>query len=160
MDDYHLILVLSFGLALYVYKKTKGYFKARSWVLGSAKIISFKETEDFVPAALTLSKYYFPEIEYEYQYKDNTFISNNVSFEKQNIWEPDFDYWGMEIDKSSYFWSAWKEGCAIEVYINPTNPSESVVIRKINGKRKSHYLALSFASFLIFLAWVLLESLL
>lgn len=153
----HLPLVIAFVLIALGIGRMIPYLRARNWVPSTGTVVSNSEIWSVVVLRFLRIKYYFPRIEYEYQFKGRSYISNRVSFEKQNVWIPEVDSWGTPIGNSQRFWASWSEGTTIPIYIDPNNPSESVVIKNLDKKRRSHHLALITGGFLVLLIWAFLN---
>lgn len=154
----YLVLILGVALIALGVGRLLPYFRARSWLPGTARVLSIAELWSEVALAYNQRmKFHFPNIQYEYQYQGETHKSNRVSFETQNIWEPEVDGWGNPTNKTKRFWASWSNGSTIPIYINPNDPRESVIIRAPNRKRRSHHLAVIAGGTIVLLLWILLR---
>lgn len=153
----HLVLILGVALIALGAGRMIPYLRARNWVSGTARVLSIVELWSEVWLTYNVRmKYYFPQIQYEYQSQVGAHKSNRVSFEKQNVWVPEVDGWGNPTDKTKNFWAGWSKDSTIPIYVNPSNPMESVIIRALNKKRRSHHLAFIAGGTILILVWVLL----
>ena len=50
--------------------------------------------------------------------------------------------WGTKTRSEEKFWDDWRNGKKIIIYVNPENPTESVIFNKIDKKHRSQNLAL------------------
>jgi hypothetical protein len=143
-----------------IYYGIKGllpYYEVRKWVKGSAEICSLKELYEMVKdGQYSETKYYYPLVEYAYNYKGIKYLNNCVSFEKQNIWTSGLNGWGDKLPETNKPWHSWIINESVAVYINPELPQQSVLLPFLTKKRKSHHLALIFGGVLIFGLWLLL----
>ncbi len=152
----HILLLLGLGLIVVSLKGMYPYFLAKGWRQASAKVVSISETWAYVPLRFWSLRHYFPKIEYEYEISGRVFRSHRVSFERENIWQPEVDTWGDPNRKNEFFWSNWANGTVIGIYVEPDTPSESVIVRDLNKKRRSHHLAIASGGALITLLWGML----
>ena len=152
-DTVHLLLLIALVFIYLGSSRIITYIRARNWVSNTATVASISEGQSLVVLRYQKIKFYFPLIEYIYQYGGNSYSSNRVSFEKQNIWIPEVDIWGMPLDNSKKFWKDWSKDSIILIYVNPKNPAQSVIIKNLNKKRSSHHFALIIAGLLVLLIW-------
>ena len=152
----HILLALGIGLAALGISKMLPYWRARNWQPWTARIISISEAWSDVSMRYWMLKYYFPKIEYDYEFNGAIYKSEKVSFEKQNIWQPEVDAWGVHTDKGKYLWAPWKNESTIAIYVNPDNPTQSVIVKDLDRKRRSHHLAFTVGGLVVIVVWALL----
>ncbi len=152
----HILFVLGLALVGFASRRTLPYLLARRWLPARATVISISETWVDVPMRYKPLKYYFPKIVFEYEIYGRTFRSNRTSFEKENIWQPEVDLCGVPNAKDEFFWAKWIKGTPINVYVNPGNLSESVIVRDLNRKRRSHHLAVMVSGIIVVFLWAVL----
>lgn len=153
----HLVLILGVALVGLGVARMYPYLRSRNWVAGTARVVSISELCAQVRLTYNVRiKYYFPKVEYEYKSEGSQLKSNRVSFEKQNVWVPEVDSWGSPADKTRVLWANWSKDSTIPIYINPNNPKESVIVRDLSKKRRSHHLAFITGGILLLLAWAVL----
>ncbi len=153
----NLVLILGVALIALGVGRMIPYLRARNWVSETARVLSITELGSEVWLTYNMRmKYCFPQIQYEYLSQGGAHKSNRVSFEKQNIWVPEVDGWGNPTDKTKRFWAGWSKDSNIPIYINPNNPRESVIIRVLSKRRRSHHLAFIAGGIFILFVWVLL----
>ncbi len=152
----HILSLLGLGLIVVSLKGMYPYFLAKGWWQASAKVVSISEAWADVPMRFGSLRYYFPRIEYEYEINGRVFRSHRVSFEEENIWQPEVNTWGDPNKKNAFFWSKWGNGTVIGIYVKPDTPSESVIVRDLNKKRRSHHIAIISGGMLITLLWGML----
>ena len=153
---HHLILLIGGGMMFYSLRIMKRYGDLQRWSLEKAKIELIREITDEQPDGNTGTlKYYYPEIKYHYMVNDQTYQSETVSLEKQNIWCAESNIWGETLTENEKWWSALKVGYELSAYINPDNPNDSVLIRNLRNSRRSHHLAILFGGILISFLWLL-----
>jgi hypothetical protein len=152
----HILLLLGLPLLVAAIKGLYPYLLARRWRPASAKVISISEGWVDVPMRFKPLRHYYPKVKYEYAINGMVFQSNRASFEKENIWQPEVDSWGVPNKKDKFFWANWGNGTVIGIYVKPGNPHESVIVRDLNRKRRSHHLATMSGGVLIASLWGLL----
>jgi len=101
-------------------------------------------------------RYYYPVVSYTYEVDGAMYASMRVCFEKENVWRPAVDDWGGRNQMDGFFWSEWAEGSVIDVYVRPGSPRESVIVRDLSRKRRSHHLAILLAGVLVITLWAFL----
>ena len=156
-DQAHLLaLIVALLLIYFGLRGIAHYSRAEKWLPLEATICSVGE--DWIDVSLRYSKlrYFYPIVEYEYCFNGNDYKSDSVSFEVENIWVPESDAWGTKTKSGEKFWTGWRKGESIIVYVNPENPTESVVINKIDKKYRSQNLALIAGGVLIGFTWLCL----
>lgn len=153
---HYLLLALALILIATGSKSLLTYIMASSWHKHPAIITSINEESVDIVHRYAPIKYYYPLISYQYDFDGQNYTSSRVSFEVENIWISAIDNWGMEMPETDKFWSHWQTGDSIDVFINPKRPDQSVLVRDLNSKRKSHYLAYVVAGIIIGVAWLLI----
>ena len=147
----YILLLIGLALILWCALKTRVYLRARKWhktqgVLLNVSEGEFKEFNELSPP--TFFKY--PKAKYEYTVVDQAHLNDKVTFEIRNYFK--YENAGDE------FWNNWKEGETIDIFYNPSNPTESVIIPYMSKKRRSHYLALFFSGLLLIIAGLLING--
>lgn len=144
------ILLLCFG-AIPIIR----YRKSEAWQKVDAKIISISESfKEVSSSEYQKIKYYYPIIEYEYNFGGTIYTSSQVSFDIKNVWVPEVDNCGAVSEKNVYFWRAWESGSIVNAFVNPSNPSQSCLIIDLSNSRKSHYLSLIVSGLLVLVVGV------
>lgn len=158
-DHLHLILLL-IAITLFLvgaYRLLK-YHSLNIWPLIKGKILSISENckEVWMTSTTTLN-YYFPEITYEYIYKNKKYESTIVSNNIENIWVPEVNEMGDKTPEIDKFWMPWKKGDKIEIFVNPNNPKEAVIFKHLTEKYKSHNAALIVSGVILAIVWFVLK---
>jgi len=154
----NLLVIVSLLLIFFGCRQMRSFYIYRKWINYDAIIIEINEKHRNVALSqYQRIKYFFPEIQYKYEYKNKHYISSNVGFGIESVWVPEVDVWGNKLDKSNCFWFSWKSGQNINIYINPSNPEESVIIRKNSNERINHCVTLCVSGFLLFCVWLVIS---
>jgi len=148
---FYLLLITSAVLIAIGLYRIFTYNNTNTWKSVSANILSIEEHYKEVVVAYSLIKYYYPKISYEYTFNKVKYNSDTVCKNIENIWVSEVDNFGVKTKPEKRFWSAWKVNGNIEAYVNPNKPQESVIIKTINKKYKSHNLALIISGILLLL---------
>lgn len=145
------LLLIYFGLRGIVH-----YSRAEKWLPIEATVCNI--SEDWIDVSLRYSKLrcFYPDIEYEYCFNGNSYKSNAVSFDVDDILVPELDRWGTKTRNEEKFWNGWRNGENIIIYANPENPSESVISNKMGKNHRSQNLALIVGGGLVGLIWLCL----
>lgn len=92
---HHLLLVVSLMLA---YRGVASLIKIESikrWREQPGKVAEMHETfEDVFMTPYFLTKYYYPEVVYEYDVDGRTCTGNRVGYDVKSIWVPEIGEWG------------------------------------------------------------------
>lgn len=135
------------------------YNEMNKWVQINAVIFSMKESwRNVALSATSTVKYYYPCIDYSYSFNNKQYNANRVAFDIQNIWVCEVDDWGLPLKEGDKFWHTWKEGSNITAYVNPKQPTQSVIFNKFSNKYKSHNIALIAGGLLLGAIWALLNA--
>lgn len=146
----YVILLMALLLIGYSVASFFRYFRARNWVSTHAVVTSF--SEDAMARWLTYNmrlKYYFPLVQYEYEYNGKKYVSNRASFDIKDIWVPEVDQLGNMTRASDKLWNDWRVGSSVVAFVDPARPNRSVIVREMPRKRYSHYMATMLAGVLI-----------
>ena len=160
------VLVPEYGIHV-LFLFSIGFFVAGAW-----SILKYKDTENWKESVATIKTveecseevweerscktFYFPKIEYVYNFEDKYFESDKVSLEKKNIWKTKIDVWGYEPPGQKWWWRGLKPGDKLQVFINPNDYKDSVLIKELSKLRGSHYKALVASGLLLGIICVLL----
>lgn len=135
------------------------YNEMNKWVKIDAVILSMKESwKNVALSATSTVKYYYPCTDYSYSFNNKQYNANRVAFDIQNIWVCEVDDWGAPLKEDDKFWHTWKEGSNITAYVNPKQPSQSVIFNKFSNGYKSHNIALIAGGLLTGAVWALLNA--
>jgi hypothetical protein len=142
--EYGLYVMFLFAICLFLsgFMAIVKYKDANSWIESVAVINTIDESSEEIVEGHVTTTYHYPEISYEYCLNKNTYRSNKVSFEKKNIWRTKEDIWGYEPLNPNWWWQDLKKGDKHQVFVNPKDITDSVLIKDLSKKRKSHHLAL------------------
>lgn len=160
MDDltHHLVLIISLTLISIGVYRLKKYSALDKWIQSKAVISSIEEQHKEVALSeYTTAKYFYPEICYAYSISNRNYESSSVCPNIENLWVCEVDNFGVETKDENMFWRSLKNGDVIDVFINPKQPEESVLIKAFSINYKSHNLALIMGGMLIFLLWLYLK---
>jgi len=126
--EYTLII---FGLFIlcWTYFKTIPYRNSKSWKETEGTILISEEKTFQRPEIYVSIEYIYPKISYQYTAGNKVYKSNKVTFEKENIME----------NTNNKLWLSCSVNQKVPIYFNPEKNSESVIIRNLLPKRKSHY---------------------
>lgn len=135
-------LVLT-GIALiaWVLIRTRRYRQAKRWmrvkgVVEDAQVEKYRE-----PAVYVFIEYLRPHVRYEYEVNGTKYRGSRVTFEKRNEIVP--------VGGEDIYWAKWKPGEKVEVYVNPEDPAEAVLMPQLRPSCKSHYRSLVAAGILL-----------
>ncbi len=131
----YILILIGITLILWAVFKSAKYIAANKWVKTEGVLTDISEGK-FKELNLYSypSVYLYPIAKYEFSVKGKTYSNSLVTFEIKNICKP--------FDNNEKLWGGWKKGANIDVYYNPLNPSESVLIPFMCPHRRSHYLAI------------------
>ena len=150
-----LIIVIGLIILLWAWYKSSNYRKANNWLNVTGKLIEIEQATKVEPEVYNFRTYVFPVVKYEYLVNGELYEGNKVTFDKRNVFKEKVSYPTYE---RTMPWDSWREGVELDVFYNPKYPSESVLIRVLLPYRKSHYIALTVAGFLLVIIGVILES--
>lgn len=150
-----LLLIAIFFLSLGLYGLTP-YINAQNWIATNSLIKSIDETSEQVKEQkYTMTTYFYPSIEYSYEYNGKLYVNNKVSFDKKNIWTTGYNNWGDKLKETEKFWHNWKPGDTINIFVNASKPDQAVIIRELTKHRKSHHYAMVATGAIMFCIWLL-----
>ena len=144
-----LLLLMSFFLIVIGYLGIARLGICRDWLAVKAKILTIKEDWIEEKALYNSIKHYYPLIEYEYRVQDAVYRSDVVALDLKNIWVPEVDAWGTPITSDKKFWSNWKQGSEITVYVDTDNAERSVVDKNISPRVRRIYYILVFSGMVL-----------
>jgi len=156
---YNLVFIISITLfSIGAYRLNK-YNSLKKWVKLEAVISSIKEKhKDVALSEYTTVKYFYPEISYDYIFNNHSYKSSSVSSNVENMWVCEVDSFGVETKDKNMFWRSLKPGDVINVFINPNEPKDSVIVNAFSTHYKSHNLALIISGILILSLWLYLKK--
>lgn len=126
----------------------------KRWPVVSGTITSIEEgSQNIAASPYQTIKYIFPIVSYDFVWNGSAHSSSRVSCERENVWVPEVDVWGVE-NKGRRIWDNWVVGTPVTVYVNTKKPEESVLIPHVSRKRLSHQVALIAGGTLFFIGWV------
>lgn len=150
----HLVLLIfSFFLMYYGWVWLRYYSSLKDWQRVDARILVILEKEIDEHENSIPTKYFYPEIEYEYTIENKLYVSNTVGHGIENYWVPEYDDSGWKNKNEVKFWNSWKKNTMIQIFVNPNNPRISVIVNKLKSNRKSHYLAIFVSGILLLICW-------
>lgn len=91
------------------------------WRKISASIITLREGSREVSHLYYRVPYYFPIIEYQYEYQGNKYKSISSKKEGRKYEMPEINQWGDKLSDTDYFWRSLKPGDEIPVLVNLRN---------------------------------------
>jgi len=146
-----ILLLLGTLLILWGALKLRMYLNAKKWDKTHGILIEVSEGE-FKELNLysTPTVFTYPKAKYKYSVGNEEYFNNAVTFEKRNC----FKY----KDGNNEFWNNWKEGENIDVFYNPSNPAESILIPYMSKNRRSHYLAIIISGLLLITVGIITNS--
>lgn len=136
-------------------------------VLGSKQLIRHKNLDKWVEAPGSLLetdlgvyrvshgqysppvKHYYPLAFFSYSYNEKEYKSNEYAFDYKSIWSTE-----QEAVEDIIKELETKE--ALNVFVNPKNPTEAVLNRQVSANRLSHYWALFVSGCILFGIGILL----
>ena len=128
-----------------------------TWIETNAIILSInEETEKVLLSEVASMNYFFPRIQYCYQYGDVTYKSDVVGNDIKSVWMPEFDDFAYPINRNNYFWNNWKEGDSIKIFINPKTPEKSIIVKPINRKDLNYGSFTMLCGVVLLFAWLFL----
>ncbi len=107
---------------------------AANWMVVIGTLTDYREIhyEESLYPEWPAIKFRCPEVQYEFFYNGKKYVSNDVAFHKRDI--------SIRSDLEQYPWMNWEVGSNIRVYVNPNNPSKSVLITEMGLERKRRYI--------------------
>jgi len=154
MNPYDVLIAIAIILFFIGWRKLRLIFLYDTWADCDATIISISEKYKFIAASeFQRIKYYYPDIRYKYKFEGKEYISNKVVEDIKDIWIPEVDSWGNELSLSKRFWCDWKNGDNVGMYINPSYPNQSIIIKKLSREGINHGIALLISGALILSIW-------
>lgn len=161
MGDFihNVVLIISITLFSIGAFRLNKYNALNKWIKLEAVISSIKEKyKDVALSEYTTVKYFYPVISYGYIINNHSYKSSSVSSNIENIWVCEVDNFGVKTKDENMFWRSLKNGDVIDVYINPNQPKEAVIVNAFSTNYKSHNLALIISGILIFSLWLYLKQ--
>lgn len=129
----------------------------KRWPVTSGTITSIEEGFQYIAASpYQTIRFIFPIVTYDFFWDGRAHSSNRVSCERENVWVPEVDAWGVA-NKGRRLWDDWAVGTQVTVYVNTKKPEDSVLVAHISRKRLSHHVALIVGGTLFFIGWVVLR---
>lgn len=126
--------------------------KASSWEKITAEILKINIIRIRVARRYGSTVEYFPVIEYRYEVDNKKYKSNRFSFES------DYNYnFSLDPGTSNKYhpinkkFSKWIEEKKVEIYYNPKNPMQSVVIKDFHPLRNLFYIVFGIISISTFI---------
>lgn len=139
----YLLLAVSIILIIIGVMNYLPYIGARKWISTEGVILNIEEKNKYVWLSVFGGiKYYYPKIEYGYQYNGKEYTSDKVGFSVKDYWIPEVDEWGNIIGSDKRFWTNWVENKAVQIFVNPLCPTKSVITNKPGKKNMSHIIGL------------------
>ena len=151
---HYVVLIMGMTLCFFGGKPLLRYREIHSWVESEGVLLRIDEVTEEVPDDHGPIVYYFPAVEYEYSLDGENYQGNKVSVEKQNVWiTSEMSAWGIITPK---WWGKLEAGDKVPVFINPNNPTESMLIKNLSKARRSHHLALVVSGIILMVIWFFL----
>ena len=125
----YILIIFGIFILCWAYFKTIPYRNSKSWKETEGTILISEERTFQRPEIYVSIEYSYPIISYQYTAGNKVYKGNKVTFEKENIME----------NTDNKLWLSWSVNQKIPIYFNPEKNSESVIIRNLLPKRKSHY---------------------
>ena len=150
-----LVTITGLIVLVWVVFKTAKYLTSVNWNKINGKIININIENKLEPIRFAVRESIYPVITYEYVVNGVTYQSHNVSFDIRNLFKEKNNIFG----DTTMTWESWENNSIVEVFYNPKHHAESVIIRTLQPKRKSHYLALTTTGVLLVVIGVFLEQL-
>jgi hypothetical protein len=152
---HYALLLLSALLIARGIKSLLPYYQSKKWLKCKATIHRIEETFETVKVSqYSETEYYFPLVEYSYEFNSQSHSNDCVTFEKQNIWTSGHNAWGDILPETEKPWHSWTVGSYIDVYINPEKPHMSVLIATLSTSRKSHHFAVILSGVILLIIWI------
>lgn len=148
-----LLMITGTVLLVWVLLKTYKYFHASRWLSTNGNINSITISKAYDSIRFAKQESLYPVVSYEYQVDGKSYKGKIASFDIRNLFKETNTFSGNE----SMPWDHWSENSVISVFYNPKSPCQSVLIRSLLPKRKSHYLALTITGLLLIGIGTLLE---
>lgn len=132
------------------------YLFTKRWISIPATVISVEERyREVASSTYEKIKYYYPYIRYQYEIDGRVYDSDRVAFEISTMWVPEVDNWGTPNSEEHKFWCSISKGSVIDVFVNPQEPTESVVFNALNNNRLSHHSALVVGGVFCVVIWII-----
>jgi len=150
-----LVIITGLIVLVWVIFKTAKYLTSVNWQKINGKITNINTENKLEPIRFAVRESIYPIITYEYVVNSVTYQGHNASFDIRNLFKETNSAFGG----TTMTWESWKNNSIIEIFYNHKQPAESVVIRSLLPKRRSHYLALTTTGVLLVIIGTLLELL-
>jgi hypothetical protein len=136
-------------------KIKKAREKAR-WPQVPAVLTSVDESEFGIADSQyeqSVRQYLYPVVEYEYEVNGKSLRGTKVADAVKDIAVPVIDNLGSKVSDSDKFWHEWVKGTRVTAYVNPEEPSESVLVPQLSKRMRSHYAAIMVSGVLLLFCW-------
>jgi len=144
-----IMIIIGGALIVWVYVATTPYRAARRWQVIEGQILE-SEVEAFKkPAVYVALDYSRPHVRYEYVVDGKSFNNNRISFDCANVEVPD--------EGQAGYWKEWNCGSPVNVFVNPNNPTETVLLPAPRRERSRHYRTVVLAGVLLIVVGACLE---
>lgn len=144
------LVAIGIALIIWAFARTSKYRTAKNWDRVEGIIVEARVEQVKVPAVYVYLDYLIPQVRYRYFVGDSGINGEAVSFERRNVM--------VEAGSSDRYWSEWVAGRTVDVFVNPEEPTDAVLIPDLRPQRKSHYYALVLAGILLSAMGVLLTE--
>lgn len=137
------LLLIAITLIFFGVRGLLPYLRSRSWKSIDARVVAISERvkEVWLSESVKIG-YSFPELKYEYCVGNKKYLADRVAFQLRDIWVPEVNEWGDKTAAGDRFWAKWKVNTIIRIFIDPRKPWSAVIVRDMDGRRFSHYMAL------------------
>lgn len=155
---HHALIFISFSFFGYALKELVAYKRKRNWLKTHATVMHAAERVWCI-SGRQIDQYFYPEVVYQYVHA-NQKHTNSLAFDEfENIRVP-ITVNEQEVDsvgKRKRWWLGYAAGDAIEVFVNPKQPSQSVLVNTISTQRKVRLTLVFLAGVCTACAWVFLS---
>ena len=132
-----LMLVL-FGLSIIFFIPYYIRFKRRFYKINmTGKILSIKEGTKLIAQQYDNWVYFYPIIEYEYNYKDHSYKGKTKWSDTKRLMVSEVDNTGEPAEENLFFWRSKDIGDEIPIFIKEDLPHESIIGFESNSTYKS-----------------------
>ena len=143
------LIITGGALIVWVYVATASYRAARRWCVIEGRIVEIEVEAFKKPVVYVVLDYLRPHVRYEYVVDGQSFINNRISFDRANVEVPD--------EGQAKYWKEWNRGSAVNVFVNPNKPTETVLLPAPRRERSRHYRTVVLAGVLLIVVGACLE---
>ena len=150
---HHLLLIVGASLVVVGLGPLLAYQQLRHWRQVQGVLCRMEECETREQPGRHALRYFYPEIEYEYEIDGKRHRGTRVALERQGIWVREVDHWGSPTPAAERWWLKLQAGDTLQVYVDPDDVRSALIVTKPNRDRRAQHVATLVAGVLFILIW-------